>query len=87
MEPSNPFQILAVIAVLATVFFSVLIVFELHKRHVKINWFLLKLYLPRYMEQYRKMTKRETGQTGPFYRAWLFSMILVWVFILCVFIF
>jgi len=49
------------------VIFSIMIVQELSKRGIKINFFLLRLYIIKYIHQYRKITKDETGKVGPLY--------------------
>jgi len=38
------------------------IVHEVSKRGVKINFLWLRLYVIKYMHQYKKMTKEETGK-------------------------
>jgi len=49
------------------VIFSIMIVNQLLKRGVKINFFLLKLLIIKYIHQYRKITLEETGKVGPLY--------------------
>jgi hypothetical protein len=40
---------------------------EVSKRGVKINFLLLRLYIIKYMHQYRQITKQETGKVGPLF--------------------
>jgi hypothetical protein len=57
----------AIVFVILFVVFSMMIVHELSRRGVKINFFLLKLYIIKYIHQYRRITKEETGRIGPLY--------------------
>ena len=57
----------AIVFVIIFVVFAMMIVHELSRRAVKINFFLLKLYLIKYIDQYRRITKEETGRIGPLY--------------------
>ena len=34
---------------------------------VKVNWPLLRLYMPWYVHRYRKMTRESDGRPGPLY--------------------
>ena len=34
---------------------------------VKVNWPLLRLYMPCYVHRYRRMTRESEGRTGPLY--------------------
>jgi hypothetical protein len=60
-------SIMAFVSVILAVVFSMMIVHEVSKRGVKINFFLLRLYLIKYIDQYKKLTLNETGKTGPLY--------------------
>ena len=54
---------------------SAMIVGELQKRGIKINWFLLRLFIAtRYVGQYRDITRKETGRTGWLYYSFVISM-------------
>lgn len=46
----------------------------LQKKGEKINWFLIRLLLPSYADKYKKLTREETGQTGPLYMQWIISV-------------
>jgi hypothetical protein len=65
---------LAIAAVAIYVVFSMLIVHELQKRNVKINFFLLRLFLLKYANQYKEMTQRETGKVGTLFYGWIVSI-------------
>jgi hypothetical protein len=68
------FMSLAIAAAVVYVVFSMLIVHDLQKRNVKINFFLLRLFLPKYANQYKEMTQRETGKVGPLFYGWIVSI-------------
>jgi hypothetical protein len=63
----NALLILALVFVGLFVIFSIMIVHELSKRGVKINFILLRLYLIKYIHQYKQITLKETGKIGPLY--------------------
>ena len=53
---------------------------ELQRRGVKIDWIWFRvLIVTRYLGQYRDITRRETGRTGPWYRAYVTCMIVALV--------
>lgn len=83
MNPTHPFLILAIVACLANLTFTAAIIGELQKRGVYVRWWLLRFLLPKYIEQYKQLTKQETGMPGPFYNPWLISINLVWILLLC----
>jgi hypothetical protein len=66
---------LAIICVLWGVVSSIVIVSFLSNHGVKINYFLLRLLLPKYVGQYRKITIEETGKGGFWYYSFVTSMI------------
>ena len=64
---ANAAAILAFVSVGLAVIFSMMIVREVSKRGVKVNFFLLRLYIIKYIDQYQKLTREETGTAGPLY--------------------
>jgi hypothetical protein len=76
---SNALLILAVVFVGLFVIFSMMIVQELSKRGVKINFVLLRLYVIKYISQYKQITLKETGKIGPLYYPCIVSVILALV--------
>jgi len=46
---------------------AMVMVHEVSKRGVKISILWLRLYIFKYMHQYKKMTKEETGKVGPLF--------------------
>lgn len=59
--------VLALIAVGTGVVTSMMIVREVSKRGVKINYPLLRLYIIKYIHQYGQMTRQESGKAAPLY--------------------
>ena len=47
---------------------------SLRARGHRINWVFLKLYMFKYISQYRKVTLRESGRTGPLFYPFIVSM-------------
>ncbi|MBP1766374.1 MAG: hypothetical protein H6P98_489 [Candidatus Aminicenantes bacterium] len=64
---ANTLLILALVCAGVYVIFSMMIVRDLSKRRVKINYFLLRLFLIKYISQYKQIMLKETGKVGPLY--------------------
>ena len=77
---ANTFLVLALGFVALFIIFSMMIVHQLMKRGVKINFFLLKLYLIKYISQYKRITTEETGKPGPLFYPCIVSVNLSLVF-------
>ena len=71
------FLYLAIVFAVINIATTIRIVHELTKRDVKINFFLLRLYILKYVNQYRKITLQETGRIGAMYYFWIISINLV----------
>jgi hypothetical protein len=76
---ANILLVLAIVFVGLFVIFSIMIVNEVSKRGIKINFFLLRLYIIKYIHQYKQITKQETGKIGPLYYPCIVSVILALV--------
>lgn len=63
----------AAIYILATI----LIISELQRRNIKINFFLIRLLLFKYVSQYKKITIEESGSPGLLYYLWIISVNLM----------
>jgi hypothetical protein len=61
------FAILALLSIGTAVVLTMMIVNEVSKRGVKINFFLLRLYSPWYIHEYRRLTLKEAGKVGPLF--------------------
>ena len=64
---ANVAAVLAFVSVGLAIVLSIMIVHEVSKRGVKINFFLLRLLIIKYISQYKELTKKETGKVGPLY--------------------
>ena len=51
----------------------------LRKRGLKVSFILLRLLAPKYASQYRDITRKETGKTGPLFYHWVVSINTAWV--------
>jgi hypothetical protein len=49
------------------------------ERGTKINFFLHRLYIIRYVHQYKQITEAENGEPGPWFHSFVISMNLVLV--------
>ena len=58
---------LALFSVGMAIVLSVMIVHEVSKRGVKINFLLLRLLIIQYIHQYNQLTRKESGKIGPLY--------------------
>ncbi len=76
---ANAFLIAALVFVGLFVVFSIMIVNEVSKRGTKINFFLLRLYIIKYIQQYKQITKHETGKVGPLFYPCVVSVNLAWI--------
>jgi len=79
MEFFELFFYLALAFIVFNIVITMLIISELQKRKFKISFFWLRLYILRYVQQYKKTTLEETGKTGALYYYWLASINLAWI--------
>jgi hypothetical protein len=71
----NIFLGIAIVSALWGVASALMIAAALQKRGVKINWFWFRLFLLfRYLDQYRDITRRETGRTGRLFYSYVVAM-------------
>jgi len=77
---SNVFLILAIVSVLCGVLFSIMITSFISKRGTKINYFLIRIFIYKYVNQYRKITIEENGKVGPLFYPFIVSFILALIF-------
>ena len=77
---SNTLLVIAVLSALWGVASALMIAGALQKRGVKINWLLFRLLLvAKYLNQYRDITRRETGRTGRLFYSYVIAMIVALV--------
>ena len=75
-------DILAFVSVVLGVVFSMMIVHQVSKRGVKFNLFRLRLYIIKYIDQYKQLTRKETGKVGPHYYLCIGSYVMALVFVI-----
>ena len=74
------FFILAIISVICGIVFSLMITSFLSEHGIKINYVFLRLFLLKYIHQYRRLTVEENGKPGNLFYAFIVSMNLALVF-------
>ena len=52
---------------------------ELEKRNIKTSFIFMRLYILKYLYQYRQITIQETGHPGPLFYYYIISINLAWV--------
>ena len=62
---SNVLLGIAFVSIAWSIVSSLVITDALLKRGVKINWIFLRIMIIKYIGQYREVTRKETGRTGP----------------------
>ena len=76
---STLFFVLALIAVAWGIATSIMITSFLSRRGIRINYLFLRLFIFKYVSQYRKITMEETGRPGPlfywFLTAWNLALL------------
>ena len=73
------FLILALVSAMFGIVFMIMITSFLSKRGIKINYLLLRLYIIKYIHQYRKITIEENGKPGNLFYPYIVSMSLALV--------
>ena len=77
---STLFFILALISVAWGIATSIMITSFLSKRGIKINFLLFRLFIFKWVGQYRKIAIEETGKPGPLFYWFITSWNLALVF-------
>ena len=68
------FTLIAVIALIWFIVTGFIICDWLSKRSYKVNYIFIRLFLPVYVNQYKKLTIAETGKAGALYYHWIISI-------------
>lgn len=74
MDLNSLFPFVLGAAVIWHVLVNILIYDALQKRNFKMNFLLWRLLAPKYASQYREITRKETGRTGPLFYHWIASI-------------
>ena len=83
---STPFLVLALISVAVGIVSSIAVTAYVSERGVKINYFLWRIMIFKYFGDYDRLTKQETGKTGPWHYIFMTAMALAVVFTVAGFI-
>ena len=67
---------LAVISGILNGVFSYMILFYLSKHGIKVNYWNVRLYMLKYLKQYRNLTIEVNGRSGNLFYAWVISISL-----------
>jgi hypothetical protein len=77
---SNALMAIAVVSAMVAVASAIMVAGALQKRGVPVNWVWLRvLLLSKYLNQYRDVTRQETGRTGPLFYTYVVAMNLALV--------
>jgi hypothetical protein len=77
MSLENIFAMLAGLFFVINLVTFIIIINFLGKRKVKINYFLIRFLMWKYVSQYKDITLKETGSVGSLYSLWSTSLILM----------
>lgn len=77
---STPFLVLALICAATGVCASIAVTSYVSRRGVKVNYFLWRIMIFKYFSDYQRMTKQETGRTGPWHYIFIIAMVLAAIF-------
>jgi len=76
---ANIILIAICVSVVTFIVLAMMMVHEVSKRGVKVNFLLIRLYIFKYMHQYKELTRKETGKVGPLFYPCIASIILALV--------
>ena len=74
MNVSNVLLFVAILSVVWGVIDMILIAIALDKRGIPINMLLFRIFVFKYLNQYREITRRETGRIDPLYYSFIVAM-------------
>jgi hypothetical protein len=74
------FLVLATTCAVAGVVLMMAMTSAVQARGQKINWVFLRLYVLKYISEYRRLTIKETGHAGPLFYPFVISMNLALAF-------
>jgi hypothetical protein len=71
------FAVLAFFGLVSSFVNGVKIGLYLEKQNIKINWWLYRFLIFKYVKQYKKMTRQPNGDVGPLYYRFFYSSLFV----------
>ena len=79
MDVSNLFLGLALASLGWGIVSMIVITNFVVERGTKINYFFYRLYVIKYINQYKQITEEENGRAGTWFYSFIISMNLTWV--------
>jgi hypothetical protein len=79
MSLSTVLLVIALLSAIWGVVDSILIAVALDRRNIPVNMLLFRLYFFRYLNQYKRVTLKETGRVGTLYYSFVIAMNLALV--------
>jgi len=79
MDFSNLFLGLGLVSIGWGIVSMIVITSFVAARGTKINYFLYRLYIIKYVNQYKQITEAENGEPGPWFYSFVVSMILAFL--------
>ena len=76
---SDVLLVIAIASVLWGVISAVMIAGALRKRGIRVSVLFLRVMIFKYLGQYRDVTRKETGRTGPLFYSYVIAMNLALV--------
>ena len=77
---STVFLVLAILCAVIGVVLMMAMTSAVRARGQEINWVLLRLFVLKYVSDYRHLTMKETGHSGPLFYPFIISMNLALLF-------
>ncbi len=74
MNHATMFLVSALFFGVTNIVLSILIMRELEKRGIKTSILLARFLIPKYVHQYKEITKKETGYAGAMFYYWIISI-------------
>ncbi len=71
---SNFLFVLALISVAYGIFAAIMITSFLSERGIKINYIFIRIFILKYIHEYKKITTEENGKPGQWFYAYIISM-------------
>ena len=79
MDISNLFLGMALASVAWGIVSMIAITNFVAEQGTKVNFFLYRIYVIKYVSQYKRITEKENGKPGPWFYSFVVSMNLTWV--------
>jgi len=67
-------SVIMAVAVIWHVTATMMIYEELRKKGLKVSLIFLRMMAPKYVSDYKEITRKETGGTGPLFYHWIVSI-------------